>query len=291
MMKKEIDALWHITNLPGLDGIIENGLKPSYARETLGGQQILVAMISLSNILIRDLGKDQVIHYGDYGIAFSRDWGILNGFNPVLYTHDTGALAKNTKVLTENAAFLAVLQDIKPAIKKMSDEGTGPFSTHGQIDGVSEDGTAIFNYFTQKGKYDETLLQHISNLARAIHAANKVNIKLTKPYKVINSNRDVFIAYNDREWRRIYDDLEILFETETAFKEWKDKSKPHFSTEPYLITFKLEDIKAILIHQESDRDHVLKKLKKIYDSDLVELSIQNGLLKIGTQTQLEDERF
>lgn len=78
---KEINQIIHITkSLEIIKSILINGFYTSYAKETFNGKNILIPMISFSNILFRDIGENEVVDYGKYGIVFDRDY-IIDKFN------------------------------------------------------------------------------------------------------------------------------------------------------------------------------------------------------------------
>lgn len=84
---KQINQIIHLTNSKDiLKSILKNGFYTSYAKEKFGNQNVLIPMISFANILFRDIGENEVIDYGTYGIVFNRDY-IISRFdlNPVFY--------------------------------------------------------------------------------------------------------------------------------------------------------------------------------------------------------------
>src|SRR5689334_23301426 len=88
-MLKQVDHLFHITKkIETVKEIFRYGYKPSYAIETLAGKRIKVLMVSFSNVLLRDVGEQEVINYGSYAVVMTREWGIKNHVNPVVYTYD-----------------------------------------------------------------------------------------------------------------------------------------------------------------------------------------------------------
>jgi hypothetical protein len=138
--------------------------------------------------------------------------------------------------------------------------------------------------------YTDELVDILSNHAKTIHDTNLPILTLTKPYRVINSEGKEFVAYNDREWRKLYPELKLFFESEKEYDEWNKKAKPHFNDKEYLLKFVLEDVKAILVKSEEDIDEISKELKKLFGEKLLAV-IDSRSLFIGTKEMLEKDNF
>jgi hypothetical protein len=289
-MLKTVDHLFHITTkLQTIKDIFTHGFKVSYASEMLGDRNIKVAMISFSNILLRDVGEEEILNYGKYGVAVDREWGIQNEINPVLYTYPKGLLDTAIQNLIENAAFLAYIKDLKDPLRELSDKGQGPISKRMTLSNTSKQSIAILDYLSIK--YDDELVEIISSHSKVMHEINLLNIMLTKSYKVTGKNLKEFIAYNDREWRKIYLDLPILFEQDNDYKKWRSDNKPHFNVDPYILHFTLQDIKAILVENEDQINEIVDHIGNIYGNEEVQKLLEAGKLQIGTQKTLEDKGF
>jgi Putative abortive phage resistance protein AbiGi, antitoxin len=83
-MIKTVEYISHFCEKEPIKKILSDGFKPSYANEKFQDFNALIPMVSFSNILLRDVGKDEVLSYGDYAIFFTREWGVLQGLNPEL---------------------------------------------------------------------------------------------------------------------------------------------------------------------------------------------------------------
>jgi len=289
-MVKTIDQLCHFTKeLATLKEIFIHGFKPSYASETLGKRKIKVAMVSLSNILLRDVGEQEVLNYGSYGIIMSRDWGIANKFNPVVYTYDEGLLQQGIDEVISNSVFLGYVENFKDKFKEMSDCKCGPFSKQIDLTPISDESKAIVDYLSMK--YDEELIKAISAQNRNAHEINLRTIKLTKPYKVTNSKGEEFIAYNDREWRKIYAELPIIFEEDEEYGKWDKVKKPHFNDGPHLIRFGNKDVRAILVESNEEVTEMVKFLEEGYGKEDIKELLGKGRLIIGPKSMLEEAGF
>ena len=59
---KEINQIIHITNsIDILKSILKNGFYTSYAKEKFGNKNILIPMLSFSNILFRDIKLENIL--------------------------------------------------------------------------------------------------------------------------------------------------------------------------------------------------------------------------------------
>jgi hypothetical protein len=289
-MLRRIDYLYHFTkDINVLFEIFRYRFKTSFTRETLADKNVIVPMISFSNILLRDVGTDEVLNYGDYALCLSREWGIANDINPVVYTYEKGLLNKALSTFLFNSLFLSRIQQFKPKLKELSDCKCGPFSKLVSLTNTPKEVMAILDHLSME--YDDNLVDILSNLARTIYDTNMRILTLTKQYKVANAQGKEFIAYNDREWRKLYSDLPIYFEGDNAYEHWTKTNKPHFSDKDHVLTYKIEDIKAVLVKDKPEIDEVINVLKHVFGDNAVDTQLANGSLLIGTKDTLEENNF
>jgi len=269
--------------------MLVEGFKPSYANEKLDDKNVLVAMVSFSNILLRDVGKTEVIFYGHYAIGFKREWGITNLINPVVYTYEKGILHKALSQILYSTIFLKVMLTYKSHFKEFSEKGYGPFSKRIHLTNTPKEVLDILDFLTTN--YNEDLVTILSNHAKSIYDTNFPILTLTKPYQVSNNEGKQFIAYNDREWRKLYSELGVVFEGDKEYEEWDKKDKPHFSEVKYRLKFDIADIKTIMIESEKEYNEVISTLKTSFDPNLVDRLIKESSLVIGTREQLVAKGF
>ncbi|MEC7784256.1 MAG: abortive infection system antitoxin AbiGi family protein [Bacteroidota bacterium] len=90
---REVNNLLHFTReLDTVKKVLKNGFKASYAVESLGKRKILLPMVSFSNLLFRDVGEDEVVDYGQYGIGINREYAVKSGINPVIYLYENSQI-------------------------------------------------------------------------------------------------------------------------------------------------------------------------------------------------------
>ncbi len=269
-MLKRIDYLYHFTkDINILVEIFKHGFKTSYAKETLADKNIIVPMVSFSNILLRDVGTNEVLNYGDYAICLSREWGLANDINPVVYTYENGLLYNALSTFLYNSLFLSKIQEYKTHLKYFSDCKCGPFSKQIHLTNTPKEVMDILDHLSTK--YDENLVDILS--------------------KVTNGQGTEFIAYNDREWRKLFSDLKIHFEGDSEYEKWTKTAKPHFNDKPYLLTFNIEDVKAILVKSKDEIDIVINELKNNFGEKSVDIQIASGSLIVATKDTLEANNF
>lgn len=296
-MLKQINHLFHVTKkFETIMSILNEGFKPSYAVESLAGRNIQVPMVPFSNFLARDIGDDEVVYYGDYAVVLNREWGIKQKLNPVIYTYPNGTLYNVINSVLENSLLSAYLRDFKDILKKNSNAKAGPIANNIKFDGpISPSTIDILNFFSQN--YNEELLQIISNNASAIHTANFEVIKLSKPYKVRDKKGNSLIAYNDREWRKVFEDIPVLFEKNALgvlteeYKDWANKAKPHFSEEKYRLKFSLNDLQAVLVKSKKEKKLILVALSNIYGKKEIDRRISSGKIIVGNKKYLVKSGF
>ncbi|MCU7551790.1 abortive infection system antitoxin AbiGi family protein [Chitinophagaceae bacterium LB-8] len=288
-MLKQVDHIFHFTTeLNTLKEILNTGFKPSYARETLADSNVLVPMVSFSNILLRDVGNVEVLNYGEYAIGFEREWGIRNEFNPVVYTYKNGLLQNNLKSFLDNTVFLSFITEFRDKLKLFNSNGM-KFSSHINLTNTTKEALDLLDYLTLN--YKDELIDSISAHSRAIHLKNIQIFAITKQYKVKNVQDKEFIAYNDREWRKSYPELDILFEGEENYTHWINAPKPHFNNEPFLLKFSIKDVKAILVKNKEEIYEIVSELKSLHGDDLIDKLVSRRSLLIGTKETLEKNNF
>jgi len=93
------NALIHFTNeKERLKSIFLENFRVGYCKETpvVGGfgTACFVPMVSFCDIPLSQI-RDHISKYGDYGIGLTREWGIRNKLNPVLYLEPSSFLSES----------------------------------------------------------------------------------------------------------------------------------------------------------------------------------------------------
>lgn len=114
-------------------------------------------------------------------------------------------------------------------------------------------------------------------------------IQFFKNWKTIYKGKEI-ITYHEREWRYIPDlsDAKVL-----SPNEFREKKKIQFLKKPHLpehsIDFNIDDIRYVMINDESQRQLVINSLKKKYGNDPVINSILNGRLMIINEVLIKND--
>ena len=131
-MKPKSDNLFHFTNsIDVLKLILKNGVSPRYCLEDFSwfaGAHIKYVAYPMSCFCDIPISRisEHTEFYGMFGIGFTKDWGLKNGLNPVLYLTQSGSVRdtieyffnldkpKNEKNDEQNENLFTLLSHIKP---------------------------------------------------------------------------------------------------------------------------------------------------------------------------------
>ncbi|RKN04360.1 hypothetical protein D7035_21835, partial [Aquimarina sp. AD1] len=99
---------------------------------------------------------------------------------------------------------------------------------------------------------------------------------ILKPYSVENKSGETKIAYNEREWRKSFFDLNFISEItpkgekNKEYEKWINTSKPHYK-EKYIQNFELSDIKLIYVENEQEINDLHDFIKENFGNKTVEV--------------------
>ncbi len=255
---KLIDQILHQTgNLEDLKSILIEGLFTSYNLEQFSDKKILIPMISFSNILFRDIGPKEVIDYGNYGISINRHNAIELGLNPVLYIYDNSIIQESIKYNYESAIIPQVLDCFKEFKMKFPNLDA---TSYIKINPLSAESKNLLNSIDKNT--NDSLIKSLRNIFGRIFENSNNQLLLSKPYKVVRKNGDIRIAYNEREWRKIFLDLHFITEFEPngkingEFGTWLNKRKPHLNHNPHVLKIPLESMNFIFVKDQHEVDEI-----------------------------------
>lgn len=150
------NALIHFTNSKHkLKSIFEQNFRLGYCKEApvLGGAGTAchVPMVSFCDIPLSQV-KGHISKYGNYGIGLTRDWGIRNRLNPVLYLEPQSLLSESYRIAANYFLGQAALEKERVA---RSDQYSRAVVALGELLSYTKnfqgtlrrrDGTVIENY-------------------------------------------------------------------------------------------------------------------------------------------------
>lgn len=230
-------------------------------------------MISFANILFRDIGKDEVVDYGKYGIVFDRDF-ITKEFdlNPVFYIKGENEIELTFQNNFQNS-FIPQILDI---VKGFHINSNGKnFTDYIEIDPMSPEIKDLIKYL-DKNVSDE-FIKSIKTVFESYFINSLKQGLLLKPFKVKKTNGEEKVAYNEREWRKSFFDLFYISEDKPdgnlnkEYDKWNSAKKPHF-TDKYVQKFRLSDVKCIYVDNESEIHDLQVFIKKKFKNQSIEIN-------------------
>lgn len=251
MNKQEIDSfkkkeesyrtqsLYHYTStIDNVANILkEKKLYPQFCSENLGTKMNPHLGFGIPQICCCDIpvsmARNMKSQYGNFAIAFSKEWGIQNKFNPIFYIQDERVI--------NSYMFLYELAN-KYLNKKA------------EIICLNEND--VNNYYLERGDYNATM--------------NFV-FGYIKKYKEEWKNKE-YLNYEENEWRYIVDDGKLVSNDKTIrwksaeeYKKWRGRGnkKPAISDDlkECALKFSYDDITDILVKKGK-----LKEMKNLINS-------------------------
>ncbi len=282
---KEIDQLVHFTNdIEILKSILKNGLYTSYSLETFCGKKQLVPMISFSNILYRDIGDEEVIDYGSYGISISREKGMTKyELNPVLYVSKDSDIEKSVQYNIQESILPQAFEILK-TFDSNTNNCCGRALDRIRIEPLSKEIKIIAESINKET--DDKLIEAYKKLFGKVFEHSLKQMLLIKSYKVKNKKGEEKIAYNEREWRKSFFNLSVFPEFKPdgnkneKYEEWINTRKPHFKDEN-ILPIDFEDILHIIVKNNNEKD--------ILNKYIVEEGIANNPNNIFTLDELKQK--
>lgn len=237
-------SLFHYTKKVGdLKLILENGLKPNYCKEDFSKiidmQVIGIPMICFCDIPISRAstfrqGKDDT-GYGNYALGLTKEWGIMNNINPILYV-------SNGSVFNALQNYSAILAKMKYDAEKDALETVKKHPNFVQ----NENGKRTYTASSKIPNSEKTLCEIMIN--HYLQADKHILYGLIKPYK--NKDKNDYINYNENEWRYVVCN-DWLWDKD-KYDKWRGKSKlkPPSKFEP--LKFNIADVNFIILENKSD---------------------------------------
>ena len=230
-------------------------------------------MISFSNILFRDIGENEVVNYGKYGIVFDRDT-IIEKFdlNPVFYVKNKSDLETSFKNNFENSI---IPQTLKVAKDFYSECNCEKFTDYIKLKPLNKEVEDLLN--TLDKNVNDEFINSLKIIFENYFVNSLKQMLALKPYTVENKSGETKIAYNEREWRKSFFELNFISEitpkgkVNEVYEKWTNTSKPHY-TEKYVQKFELSDIKLIYVDNEKEIKGLEKYLKVNFENQSVDIT-------------------
>jgi hypothetical protein len=305
-MKVTSDSLFHFTpSLKNLSNILQKKFGLTYCREkyilNYQAHDNYFPMISFCDIPL-SLAKDQIKKYGSYAIGMTKDWGIKNKLNPVVYVEENSLLAKdiqedldrlldimkvvhkrNKKFVDDLLKVQSEFDVVKNKIKNRELEGL--VDTLNEIPKILENPILEFTDTKEMFKHLKAVIYSKMNLFRYI---KNYRGSLVRRKKTFTNYR----FYDEREWRYVpaFTDKRVEPKlSEEGFMKYRGKSlvKPLIAN--IILDFTAEDIKFLLVKSSSDIPKLIKLIHKTNDLAKNHDDIDILTTKILTKDQLNTD--
>jgi hypothetical protein len=240
-MQVSSESLFHFTSsMKNIVSILTKRFHLTYCKEEIYfGKESNIEyypMITFCDLPI-GLIKGHIEKYGSYGIGMTKEWGIKNGLNPVLYiekdsilTDDIGSTLDN--ISTVFNLFKQIRQD--PSFKE------------------NEVIIKILENHSQNAEKYLNILRFVKNYSGELVRKNKVY----KNYKF----------YDEKEWRYVpkYSDEKIKQSLhEKDYNEYRGKSFEKPLIESCKLDFDSNDIKYLIVRSDKDIPKLIRTIKSI----------------------------
>jgi hypothetical protein len=105
MSKPKSNNLFHFTkSIDVLKSILKNGLLPRYCLEDMSwvgmAGHMAYPMVCFCDIPLSRI-QEHTSFYGEYGIGLTKDWGLKNQLDPVIYCTNNGLVSRAASTLLE----------------------------------------------------------------------------------------------------------------------------------------------------------------------------------------------
>lgn len=267
------NSLFHYTRTyDNLCGILRNGFKPNYCKETLlNGSIIGLPLVSFCDIPItraNDFRK-----YGKYAISMERNWGISEGINPITYIVSDNISKTYSTVFdllekTSKQAKDIVLNDLLSGLKSIIAQSNSGNNTG------EEDVMKLY----QKGKPAIDLFKLLNEVQNTL-------VGYTKLYKSEDQEHGLVVNYNDNEWRYIVpsDNDHKWLHGEKEYIAWRGDTTQKPSSTFDAIVFNSDDIRYIIVEKEIDARKLIADILRMKTIGGNRIEDKNTLISMKLQ--------
>jgi len=306
-MQVTSDTLFHFTtSAKNLESILSKKFQLTYCKETFTldyqSHDYFVPMVSFCDIPL-SLAKNQIDKYGSYAIGMTKEWGIRNKLNPVVYIEKDSLLGIDVQVslddtltlmdvihrmITSGSAIMKILESTKyfenqnNSITKFTDKVNSikgfkdEMEKRNAIKSLTEELNSIkaFNenlktYKTILGEYSGSITQ-LNKILHDTADSKFYFFRYIKNYQgsltrqgKINKN---YRFYDEREWRYVPAISDKRVETllnEEQYKKYRSASKMKPLIDKISLNFTSEDIKYLIVKSNKDIPKLIKSIQSI----------------------------
>lgn len=297
-MQVTADSLFHFTtSLRKLEGIIRDKFRISYCAErckldyeTHDSVYPIVSFCDVPLSMAKNLRS-----YGDYAIGLTKQWGIANQLNPVVYVEANSILASDIQNTIDGALdyFTTIKKQLGPAsdgiriagnIIKRSLESIPDTGRYKVSQPALDEATAILKSvsegLTGYNKLTDQYRQSIDATLGLFRFIKNYQGELRRKNKVIKNYR----FYDEREWRYVHSEDKGRHSED--YKKYKESGGVKPFIKDYRLSFGGEDIKYLIVKSSKDIPRLIETIHST--NKLVENSKQGDILttKIMTIEQI-----
>ena len=235
------ETLFHFTDsLKNIKSILAKKFMLSYCHESFSIDDEVIfnhyfPMISFCDLPLT-LAKDHIYKYGSYAIGLSKDWGIRNKLNPVIYIEKNSIVASDLKIALK-------------AFKKMSDD-----------------------YYEIKKLQTENQKKMLDVLFDSMKKAAFSNLSFMrniKNYQAELKRKDIIVDknyrfYDEREWRfmpSFEDDRVDPMLDENKYKKLRGSLRMKLLIDKIILNFTVDDIKYLIVKSNVDIPKLVRFIK------------------------------
>ena len=261
MSRLSPDSLFHFTSsLENLVGILDSTFYPRYCWEPLElidndkqtSERDAFPMVCFCDITLSQLMK-HIETYGKYGPGMTKEWGIRKGLNPVIYCSKNSIMANKLSVVTNG-----LVRD------------TGP-----------------------TGKAFNEIMLYVKPYEGILAARNRE--ELGDGYDVVPDINVRF--YDEHEWRYVPDrnvmrqnSIEWSIAKDSYLAPWElAAANKKLETNETRLLFDADDIKYIIVEEESQINEMIRILRRIKGSRYDRDTVNRIVSRIITVKQIEND--
>lgn len=287
------NTLFHFTsNRQSLLNILSNGFYSRYSLENFESliddtAEIVFPMVCFCDIPLSQV-KRHTNTYGKYAIGLTKQWGMENKINPVIYTYPNSTTAN---LLGEISGQLGNFFDISEEENKKIAKT--------RKSNKKED----FFYELKKFLNDPTFKYKAQAIDKVNEIADRLGyfIKYIKPYEGKFFRQNAYLEnsvkfYEEREWRYVPEKKII------NSAKLKDSYKAEYYKDPIKrrainiklakhskLEFRPNDIRFIIVQKDSEIPEMLNELEKIFETTATSKDLKIlGTRLISLQQIIED---
>lgn len=220
----------------------ESGFKASYADEIIDNNEVKTLMVSFSNVALFE--SENQVNYGKYAVGLTKDWGIKNELEPVIYTY----------VNSINGANFMENMNI-----------AGRMKFRECIDNPDLD-KKVTKLFDNSINFLEYLKPYV------------VTNQKGEEFIAYNDREWRYVHKNGEYNPLIFKNSHLTGKSNPDYDKHKPYKKPY--TENVVLTFELTDLKFIIVDKKKQKSIVYKLLFRKFGKEKVMEQIMNGEIDI-----------